>query len=814
MKLKLSKIRGVLAPLFILLNLTSFAQYNISGRVTDMDGVGLERVDIFLHETHQGTASDSNGYYSIRGVKSGNYHLHITYAGYHSQQQDVFVNQSINGLNFVLEESVNELHQVVIESSLEKSDLKTNPLQVVHLDQHFLKQQGGTSFMKNLEKIPGVASLNNGVGVSKPTIRGLTGNRVVVTTDGIKQEGQQWGSDHGLEIDVNNADKIEIVKGASTLLYGSDAVAGVIDIRPELPKRKQQLNAGQNVGFNSLNNALRTSTFVSGNNKGRWFKVRYSRMQAEDYRVPAKSFVFQTTVLPIYAHRLKNTALKEQVVNAYAGISKNWGYWYVRAGYFQQKSGFFAGAFGVPNAVKLTHDGDFSNIELPYQTVDHYTASIHSNIMIKKNWLEVDAGIQQNQRGEFAIPHSAAFEQGTSNVQALDLQLTTLSLNARYFIKDSVSKTIVGFSAQHRNNTSGGYEFIIPDYTSFTTAVYGLYNRKLKSNWRLNSGVRLELNGLSFDSTSTPFYKNGLLIGHALRNPAYDKKIGLWAFSLGLNKRIKEDVFFKLNTAKTSRMLQANELASNGLHHGAFRFERGGIDLKPESAWQNDVSFFYERKRSLINVSGYFNHFFNFVYLKPSPTFARLEVGNQVYPYPEAGQLYEHAQSAAQHLGFEVELEYKLRSFIKLYTTSEYTQINNLSVDEYVPFVAPFSVKPGVELIGKYTDKWLEEVHFEANMGFYAAQNRVPRNDIPTAAYRLVNANLSFYLTSGFEINFSANNLLNQRYFNNLSRYKLIGLPEPGRSFVIQLSYEFKRKSKKIKTVGVVHHRKGLSSVD
>jgi len=147
-----------------------WAQHSISGQILDEGGLSIEGVSVFIHETHQGAATDSNGAYSIKNIKTGHYHLHITCGGYHSEQQDILVDGDIIHLNFVLGESVNELHQVVIEGSLDKSTLKNNPLQVVHLDNHYLKQQGGTSFMKNLEKIPGIGSLSNGVGVSKPVI--------------------------------------------------------------------------------------------------------------------------------------------------------------------------------------------------------------------------------------------------------------------------------------------------------------------------------------------------------------------------------------------------------------------------------------------------------------------------------------------------------------------------------------------------------------------------------------------------------------------------------------------------------------------
>lgn len=770
------------------------AQYQISGQVTDESGNPIEGVDVFIHETHVGVLTDVNGKFTIESVKKGHYHLHVTFAGYHAEQRDIDVTESVTGLQFVLEESINELHEVIIENSLEKQDLKNNPLQVIHLDEHFLKQQGGTSLMTNLEKIPGIGSLNNGVGVSKPSLRGLNGNRVVVTTDGIKQEGQQWGSDHGLEVDVNNADKIEIIKGASALVYGSDAVAGVINIRPVLPKGKDQFTAGQHVSFNSLNNAKRSSTFIAANKGGKWFKLRYSFLSAGDYSVPSNSFVYQSTILPIYANRLKNTAVKEHVVNAYAGVSKNWGYWYARASYYYQQSGFFSGAFGVPSIGILQHDGDFNNIDLPYQDVNHLNLSTHANILINSNWLEIDAGYQQNNRGEVAKPHSGAFGQTeTANNQALQLQLSTMTLNARYFVNDSNSKKIIGFSGQWKENKVDGYEFILPAYQSGLLAFYGLRKSQTKSQWKINIGARVELNYLDFDSTSTAFYQNGLFVGNASRNKAFNTLQPNWALGIGLNKEIKKLLFIKINTAKTSRMLQPNELASNGLHHGAFRFEKGDLTLNSETAIQNDVSIIYEKKRWLIETSVYGNYFFNFVYLAPSNVFARLDVDGKVYPYPEAGQLYTYTQAPARHYGFETSVEYKILSDLIVYTTSEYTEILNLSLNEYAPFIPPLSVKTGLEYVHEPHKKWLDEIHGEVNVGYYSKQNRVPRNDIPTAAYSLLNANYAMYLSNGFELNIAVNNVLNTAYFNNMSRYKTIGIQDPGRSVVVGLSYTFKK---------------------
>ena len=221
---------------------------------------------------------------------------------------------------------------------------------------------------------------------------------MVVTTDGIKQEGQQWGSDHGLEVDVNNADKIEIIKGASALVYGSDAVAGVINIRPVLPKGKDQFTAGQHVSFNSLNNAKRSSTFIAANKGGKWFKLRYSFLSAGDYSVPSNSFgvpINHSTDLckPIEKHRGEGTrgqCLCRRFQKL--GILVCTCFVLLPAVRF-----FLVGLLVLPSIGILQHDGDFNNIDLPYQDVNHLNLSTHANILINSNWLEIDAGISAKQ---------------------------------------------------------------------------------------------------------------------------------------------------------------------------------------------------------------------------------------------------------------------------------------------------------------------------------------------------------------------------------------------------------------------------------
>lgn len=295
---------------------------------------------------------------------------------------------------------VYELEEVVVSESFQRIQTLRSALTVDVAEKEFLERHFTGNLMQTLEHIPGIRSMDIGSGFSKPMIRGMAFNRVTVTENGIKQEGQQWGADHGLEIDAFNAERIIVRKGPASLLYGSDAMGGAIEILPVRPPVTNQVFGEVTLLGKSVNDNIGASVLLGFKHDAWYTRVRYSQQDYGDYRVPTDMVVYLTQRLPIHNRKLKNTAGRERNGNLYTSYRK--GSYSADYGISNvyQKSGFFPGAHGVPSASRLADDGNSRNIELPYNTVNHLKVSTKQQYLWE-DWIATwDMGYQNNRREE------------------------------------------------------------------------------------------------------------------------------------------------------------------------------------------------------------------------------------------------------------------------------------------------------------------------------------------------------------------------------------------------------------------------------
>ncbi|MEN7546676.1 TonB-dependent receptor [Rapidithrix thailandica] len=767
---------------------TAQQRFTLTGIITDTEGEPLIGATVFIHETKKGTATDIHGQFTITDLKPGSYHLHFSYVGYHALTQTAIIKDRNSQLRIQLEESVNELHEIVIESNPLKLSQRENSVLIESVDENFIKKNTGTTLMHSLAQLPGVNYINMGVGVSKPVIRGLSHNRVVVADNGIKQEGQQWGSDHGLEIDQFNVEQMDILKGPASLAYGSDGLGGVIIIKHpnSLPKGKHQAKVQLLAKTN--NDTYGLTAQAKGNHKGLSYRLRLTGLDYGDYKVPAQTFEYNRFILPIEHQRLKNTAGNERHLSATVGINRNWGYSHLTVSNFHQNTGIFSGAVGIPRAYQLDHDGDFKNIDLPAQEINHFKVISNSNIMIGKNWLEVDLGYQNNLRQERSYPHAHGRPVDSTNVDALELTLQTFTANARYFVNQHEEfETIFGFQTAYQQNRTGGFEFLIPAYHKYEAGLFSIFKYHASDRWVFNGGLRLDMAHIDAEETTYPFWYRSEYIADVQRNPAV--KRDFFNYSAGIGLAFIPDPYwsYKLNLGKTFRIPSPPELTANGIHHGTFRFEKGNADLKAEEGYQLDAGIFYERSQWMISTSLFANYFQNYIYLSPNGRFPREEIDGELYPYPESGQEYAYKQAPAMHWGGEVNVQYKPTSRLKLYASGEYVWIQNTKTQLPLPFTPPYSIKLDAEYHLPIQTAILSGAFLKTNYSIYGSQNRVDQNEPTTKGYELLNASMGLeFGRKGFmELLFQAQNITDRLYLNHLSKYRILNLPEPGRNFVI-----------------------------
>ena len=686
------------------------------------------------------------------------------------------------------------LPDVVVTESYQQRQAKKSALAVDLVDQDFLRKHFTGNFMQAMENIPGVQAMDIGSGFSKPMIRGMGFNRIAVLENGIKQEGQQWGADHGLELDAFNIGTVNVLKGPSSLLYGSDAMGGVIDITsPPVPSVDMLFGDVTLLG-KSVNGTLGGS-FMLGIKKSFWYaQVRYSEQHFGDYRIPTDTIVYLTQKMPVYGRKLKNTAGIERNIGFFAQYQRQ----RYKASYsvsnVYQKTGFFPGAHGIPDVSRVEDDGDSRNMELPYSKVNHLKVTTLQQYAWEKLVLSGDFGFQNNHREEWSVFHT---HYGSQPVPEKDLDkelafnLNTLSASVKVrFIGSSSWEHALGWDGQHQRNDISGYSFLLPEYYRSTTGLLWLTTYKPNNVISVSGGMRYDYGYIHISSHEDAYladylrkqgYDEEQVEHYKWNSHAVKKKFGDYSFSLGLVWTPSERHMVKANVGRSFRLPGANELAANGVHHGTFRHEQGDTNLKSEQGWQMDASYNLRYNGFSISVSPFVSWFSNYIFLRPTGEWSVL---------PHAGQIYRYTGAEALFAGTEATIDiHFLRSF-NYRISGEYVYTYNC--DEHIPlsFSPPFSMRN--------TLTWQrKQVMLYAEWQSIARQNRVDRNEDRTPGANLFHLggslNIPIRGNQAIEITLTARNIFNTRYYNHLSFYRKVEIPEPGRNFQLLIKIPFKK---------------------
>ena len=686
------------------------------------------------------------------------------------------------------------LPDVVVTESYQQRQAKKSALAVDVVDQDFLRKHFTGNFMQAMENIPGVQTMDIGSGFSKPMIRGMGFNRIAVLENGIKQEGQQWGADHGLELDAFNIGTVNVLKGPSSLLYGSDAMGGVIDITsPPVPSVDMLFGDVTLLG-KSVNGTLGGS-FMLGIKKSFWYaQVRYSEQHFGDYRIPTDTIVYLPQKMPVYGRKLKNTAGIERNIGFFAQYQRQ----RYKANYsvsnVYQKTGFFPGAHGIPDVSRVEDDGDSRNMELPSSKVNHLKVTTLQQYAWEKLVLSGDFGLQNNHREELSVFHTHYGSQPVPEKdpdKELAFNLNTLSASVKVrFIGSSSWEHALGWDGQHQRNDISGYSFLLPEYYRSTTGLLWLTTYKPNNVISVSGGMRYDYGYIHISSHEDAYladylrkqgYDEEQVEHYKWNSHAVKKKFGDYSFSLGLVWTPSERHMVKANVGRSVRLPGANELAANGVHHGTFRHEQGDTNLKSEQGWQMDASYNLRYNGFSISVSPFVSWFSNYIFLRPTGEWSVL---------PHAGQIYRYTGAEALFAGTEATIDiHFLRSF-NYRISGEYVYTYNC--DEHIPlsFSPPFSMRN--------TLTWQrKQVMLYAEWQSIARQNRVDRNEDRTPGANLFHLggslNIPIRGNQAIEITLTARNIFNTRYYNHLSFYRKVEIPEPGRNFQLLIKIPFKK---------------------
>ncbi|RYD70320.1 MAG: TonB-dependent receptor, partial [Sphingobacteriales bacterium] len=419
-----------------------------------------------------------------------------------------------------------------------------------------------------------------GSGQSKPLIRGLGFNRVVVVDKGIKHEGQQWGADHGLEIDQFAIGEIELIKGSASFIYGSDAIGGVIDILPVDIPAPNTIGGSIDLIAKSNNNLYGTSANFYGRNQKWFFDSRFTYQNYGDYRVPTDQVYVYDYAVNLYKNHLRNTAGRETGVHFNAGYvgNKFRSIFYLSNTY--TKSGFFANAHGLePRRVnEQLHDGSNRDILHPYQSVNHFKIINRSSYQFLNHKIEVELGYQKNFRQEFSQYVNHGFMPSiypTSLLIPNDLERefnkTVYSANLKDKITIDAHELTVGINAEAQNNNINGWSFLVPAFNQKTLGAFAYDKYKISENVLLHGALRFDRGQIDmsqyYDWFPSDINIDGIATSQNLQRAANLNRIfNSFVWSAGLNYNL-EKFSLKANFGKSFRMPIAKELGANGVNY-------------------------------------------------------------------------------------------------------------------------------------------------------------------------------------------------------------------------------------------------------
>lgn len=728
---------------------------NFTGKVIDASSkAGLPGASVSIPDLRVSVITDANGEFSISTAPTrGRFLIQIRYLGYKTSSQTVDFSKSAE-LVFEMEESVIEGKEIVITGSAFSSDNRQNSTSIATVTKEDLLYNPSTNIIDALSKVPGVSQITTGPAISKPVIRGLSANRVVTLNNGVKQQGQQWGDEHGIEIDQYSAERIEILRGPASLMYGSDALGGVINILDALPAPVGTIR-GEFLSNYATNNGLSgTSLMLQGNSNGLVYRARGSYRNAYSYKTPNEY--------------VPNSGFNETSFEGQIGLNKNWGYAHLDASSFRNNIGFYEPARNAAGLL-INEDGlvptDAENrdrtLAFPKQDVRHYKLALNSNVLFNSGSLRSTIGYQQNQRRELESAGEGA---------ALYLNNYAYSYDFKYTLKETNGwASVFGISGEfiHSLNTSAE-EQLIPDYDSQAYGAFAFVKKTWDKN-TFNIGARLDyrkLNSYAFAGEEVSF-------------GAINNEFTNLSAALGYTHEFNAALSFKANAGTAFRGPNIAELSSNGVHEGAFRYEVGNPDLKQERSNQFDASFEYADEYLSASLGGFFNSINNYIYYNSSGEF--IDVDGTDYP------VFNFVQNNALLRGLEASLTLHPVSFIHFENAFAYTRATNRSTKQSLPFIPAATLRNEF----RYEPKISGTSHSYISVGLdnFFKQSKVDAFESTTSGYTLLNASIGTTLRIGkkqeLTVYVAGRNLLNKAYYDHLSRFKPGRLSEEDPTFGI-----------------------------
>jgi iron complex outermembrane receptor protein len=790
----------LLVQLFAVHDLSAQKHF-ISGTVLDAEThnpIGF--CSIIILNASSGATSDANGKFKLRmPEKITSFKIVVSYLGY--KTDSIAILPEKNNYVIALTPKRRMLNEVVVTGVTKATLIKENPVAIVSVSQKAIEQTIEDNTIDAIAKnAPGLQTVKTGPNVSKPFINGLGYNRVLTLYDGIlRVETQQWGDEHGVPMDDYIIDKAEVIEGPSSLMYGSDAIAGVVSMFNAIPKETDGKIHGKFLSEYQTNNGLVGNSLSITQGFDHWsYAVRGSERIAKNY----------TDVID---GRVYNTGFKMTNASAFVGYNNASGYSHFNVTFYDNHQGIPDGSRDslTRKFTYQVYESAGENIKLPQvdtiknrpivpnnilnsyelsplsQRIQDYRIYTDNFYHLGQSDIKAILGYEQNVRREFDHP--------TDTKQAGEyIVLNTIDYGLRYnaptFLNVELSAGANGM--YQTNSNKNATDFPIPDYHLFDIGSY-VYGKWKHDKWTIAAGIRYDHRKESGDEmyvkadSSTGFYKQVSLkdtVGSIEQFHHFTLNFEGVTGSIGSTYQLSEQISIKANIARGYRSPNITEIASNGLDPGAHIYYIGNLDFKPEFSLQEDIGVLGTFTDASFAFSVFNNYIQNYIY-EDQKVDAN---GNPVVIIP-GNKTFQYQQTNARLYGMNTSLNFHPESWKAFQFNNSFSMVYGYNLNakykgagvngEYLPFIPPPRWLSSVDYNIPVKNKILPLLSFKAEADYNLAQNRylgLYKTETPTAAYILMNASIhtdiSYSKKQYMSFQLSVNNIFNDAYQNHLSR--------------------------------------------
>ncbi|MGB0777383.1 MAG: TonB-dependent receptor [Flavobacteriaceae bacterium] len=738
---------------FMMFAAASWGQNTVEFTVNSTQGEAILGAEIYFNELHKGNSTDENGQAEI-AIPQGKHNFTISYLGFKTFSGSIDSSTETK-ITITLEESIFGLDEIIVSTPFNQLQSQ-NVMKVESATAQQLKDMGSFDLGDGIAKMPGASQITSGTSLSKPVIRGLSGNRILVYSQGVRLENQQFGDDHSLGINGSGVSSVELIKGPASLLYGSDALGGVLYFNPEKFADANDFKASIDQSFNSGTLGSNTSLMVANSGEKFGIIARGTYNAHMDYALPDEGYVHNSRFnekdfkLGLnFDGENSNTNIRYSYNHNISGILET----HEEEGHLEEEEEHEEHEFE-------DHDRDktYTPAE-PYQDVVMQVASLHHHTYFGKSKLIADIGFSQNDRKEIEH-HEDHEEEGHEEEEeheeeaALHLILNAVNYNLRLETNASENlKWTAAIQGTWQDNKNYGEEELVPNATTNDIGAYVAVNFKNA----IQAGIRFDhrqINSVEFTND-------------------YNSVNG----AIGWKADLSQNLTQRINVATGFRAPNLAELGSDGIHHGSNRYEIGNADLQAEQNIQFDYGLEYSNEHFEFYVNAFYNVIDNFIYLENSGTTT------------DGFEVYNYVQDAANLYGGETGIHLHPHPLDWFHFESAYQLVYGEQREdkEALPFIPPGRWNNTIRAEfqpSETTQKLFVALNYEYNFD----QNRVAINEDPTAAYGVLNFNSGVtWKFDSFEMGANLNllNILDDSYIPHLSRFKPLGIPNPGRSVML-----------------------------